>query len=208
MRNYNPQGPRGGPGGPFNPQGPRGGPGQGVNTRPVMTPAGTPQQRNLQVSQDALSRLAGLHGQPPPASVLRGYADSGAANDAQTGAPPSTDAWRQRFLNPGPQGGILEDPGSKDAGPVSTQAQFVNFMAQAMKDRVFNKFNNLMKSLAIHPGVDSEVAKRIMPKYYQVFGSILEARAGKDMQPVMQSLLQHFYNSAKHGPRREEDGRR
>ena len=138
MRNFNPQGPRGGPGGPVNPPGSRGGPGQGVNTN----------------------------------------------------------------FN------IAEAPGSKGAGRIVDQAMFTNMLAQAVKDNLFRRFDDGMKSLVLHPNVDSETAKREMPRYYQAFGSILESRAGKDMRPVMQNLFQHFYNRARRGPRREEDGRR
>ena len=120
------------------------------------------------------------------------------AQASSSGSPPPGPGLPNEAPGPQRRGGenMLNAPGSQGAGRVVDQATLANYMAQAAKDRWSGDFNKAITALAIHPMVDSNRAKEIMPKYVQAFNTMIESGFGRDVRPAMQGMLQHFFDSA------------
>lgn len=101
---------------------------------------------------------------------------------------------------------VANSPGSGRSGSMADQASFANMVAQAWKDRTYNRFNQAIHSLALREDVDTEAAKRLIPEYKRAFSSVVESGLGKSARPKMMSLLQNFFDTVRFNQGGENGG--
>jgi len=162
-------------------------PGPGPTNRPSNMDTSGLGSTKGRFNPQVMQRLMELRNTPMPAG-----GPPGPAGGPGTGAGQAAMQEILRNTQANPANMAAPIPGAAQNGPVTNQAILVNTMATYAKDQAAKKFNEAITTIAMHPNVDSNKAKELMPKYIQAYNAYVEKNLTSGSREEAQRLLSDF----------------